>query len=170
MSGIVPAVVGIVVMVLTLVLIGVLVSLVVLLPPLRKLGWRSTMARVAEVFIIALLSLAISFGLWTRLGAEITYIFGTIGPPWQEVEDPNRSAVVNELWVRRMMPPLLQCSCYSREAIVCQRADQLAGWIDSDSDVADRSWGSYLLNIGICLFAPITGGLLVWLFTKRQPS
>ncbi len=169
MSGVVPAVIFIVVMVLTWVLIGALVSLGVLLPPLRKLGQRSTMTRMAEVFIIALLSLAISFGLWTRLGAEVVYIFGTIGPaPWQEVEDPNRSAIVNELWVRRMMLPPLQRSCYSREAIVCQRADQVAGWSNSDSEVTNRGWGSYLLDIGICLVAPLTGGFRVWSFTRRQ--
>jgi len=163
MSDLVPTVIGIVVMVLILALIGALVSLVVLLPPLRKLGRRSIIMRMTEVFIIALLSLVISFGLWTRLGAEIAYIFSTIGPaPWQEGGDPYRSAIVKELWVRSMMPPPLRRFCYSEEAIVCQRADWYA------PDVASGDWGLYLQGIGMCLIASLVSSLLVWLFTRQQ--
>lgn len=163
MSDLVPTVIGIVVMVLILALIGALVSLVVLLPPLRKSGRRSTITRMAEVFIIALLSLVIGFGLWTRLGAEVAYIFSTIGsPPRQEVEDPNRLAIVNEVWMRSMMPPPLRRSCYSGKAIVCQKADWAA------PDAVNGNWSSYLQGLGICLVASLTGSFLVRFFTRRQ--
>jgi len=162
MSDLVPTVLGINMIVLTLALVGALASLVVLIPPLRKLGRRNVVARLTGVLIIGLLSLAIGFGLFTRLGAEVRYIFGTIGePPWQRAEDPYRPAIVKEIWIRLLVPPPLQGPCYAREAVVCQRAD----W--ATPGAADRDWGSYLADIGMCLISSLTSGFLVWLFTRR---
>jgi hypothetical protein len=162
MSDLVPTVLGITVIVLTLALVGALASLVVLIPPIRKLGRCNAVARLTGVLIIGLLSLMIGFGLFTRLGAEVHYIFGTIGePPWQRAEDPYKPAIVKEIWIRLLMPPPLQRPCYAGEAVVCQRTDWAA------PSAADRDWGSYLMDIGICLISSLTSGFLVWMFTRR---
>ena len=162
MSDLVPTVLGITVIVLALALVGALASLVVLIPPIRKLGRCNAVARLTGVLIIGLLSLVIGFGLFTRLGAEVHYIFSTIGePPWQRAEDPYRPVIVKEIWIRLLVPPPLQRPCYAGEAVVCQRAD----W--ATPNAAGRDWGSYLADIGICLISSLTSGFLVWMFTRR---
>ena len=158
-STVIPIITGI----LALALIGALVSLPVLIPPIRKLGQQSTTARVAEIVIIGLVSLAISFGLYTWLNAQVTYIFSTVGiPPWSQVEDPLAPAIVKELWIRRLVPPPLQQPCYTTDMAVCQRADWAPG------DTAYANWGAYLVNIGICLVSSLTGGFLAWSFTRHR--
>jgi hypothetical protein len=165
MSDLVPTVLGITMIVLTLALVGALASLVVLIPPIRKLGRGSTVARLTGILIIGLLSLVIGLGLYARLGAEVHYIFSTIGePPWQRAEDPYKPAIVKEIWIRLLVPPPLQRPCYAREAVVCQRADWAA------PGAADGDWGSYLTGMGICLISSLTSGLLVWLFTRKNES
>jgi hypothetical protein len=158
-STVIPIIVGI----LILALIGALVSLPVLIPPIRKLGQRSTTARVVEIIIIGLVSLVISFGLLTWLNAQVTYIFSTVGtPPWSQVENPLAPAIVKELWIRRLMPPPLQQPCYTTDMAVCQRADWAPG------DTAYANWGAYLMSIGICLVSSLTGGTLAWFLTRQK--
>jgi hypothetical protein len=161
MSNTLPVTVG----VLVLALIGALASLVVLIPPIRKLGRRSRIARAAEVVVIGVVSFAISFGLFTRLGAEVAYIFSTIGtPPWQEVYDPLRPAIVEELWMRELVPPPWRQPCYTSDTVVCQRAD----WATPGGE-ASGSWGAYLRGIGIYLVSSLAGGSLSWVFTRKRP-
>jgi hypothetical protein len=165
MSGFVSTVLQMILMVLALGLIGALASLVVLIPPIRKLARRNATARQVAVFIIGLLSLVIAFGLYTRLGAEVHYIFGTIGaPPWQEAEDPYKPAVVREIWMRLLVPPSLQRPCYAGEAVVCEKADWIA------PIARDGGWGTYLGSVGICLISALAGGFLAWLFTTRPKN
>jgi hypothetical protein len=162
MSDFVPAVLQMILMVLSLGLIGALTSLVVLIPPIRKLARRNAAARQVVVFIVGLLSLAIAFGLYTRLGAEVYYIFGTIdAPPWQKTEDPYKPAVVQEIWMRLLVPPPVQRPCYAGEAVVCEKTDWIA------PIAGDGGWGAYLGGIGICLISALAGGFLAWLFTTR---
>jgi hypothetical protein len=160
----VPAVLAVIVGFLCLALIGALVSLAVLIPPIRKLGRRSTVARAAEVVIVGVVSFAVSFGLLTRLGAEVAYIFSTIGPPaWEEVEDALKPAIVEELWIRGLMPPPLMQPCYTTDAAVCQRAD----WATLGGEVSG-GWGAYLMSVGVCLVSFVTGGFLARVFTRQR--
>jgi hypothetical protein len=165
MSDFVSAVLQMIMLVLALGLIGALTSLVVLIPPVRELARRNVTARRVVVFIVGLLSLVIAFGLYTRLGAELYYIFGTIGEPsWQSTEDPYKQAIVREIWTRLLVPPPLQRPCYAGEAVVCEEAD----WIGPI--VGDRGWGAYLGSVGICLISALAGGFLAWLFTTRPKN
>lgn len=167
LEELVPAVLAVIVGFLALALIGALVSLVVLIPPIRKLGRRSSAARTAEVVIVGVVSLAVSFGLFTRLGAEVAYIFSTIGPPaWEEVEDALKPAIVEELWMRALMPPPLVQPCYTTDTAVCQRAD----WATLGGEVSG-DWGVYLMSVGVCLVSLVTGGSLASVFTRhRRPD
>ena len=165
MSDFVSAVLQMILLVLALGLIGALVSLVVLIPPIRKLARRDATARQAVVLVVGLLSLVVAFGLYTRLGAELYYIFGTIGePPWQRTEDPDKPAIVREVWMRMLVPPPLLRPCYAGEAVVCEKAD----WIGPI--VGDRGWGAYLGSVGICLISALAGGFLAWLFATRPKN
>jgi hypothetical protein len=162
MSDFVSSVLVMILMVLALALIGGFVSLVALIPPIRKLGRRDATARWTAVLIIGLLSLVIAFGLYTRLGAGVYYIFGTIGePPWQRTEDPYKPAIVQEIWIRLLVPPPLQRPCYAGEAVVCEKTDWMA------PIAGEGGWGSYLASVGICLISALAGGFLTWLFTTH---
>ena len=142
--------------------VGGMISLIMLFPPFRRLGQQNTIARVAETLIVGAMALTISVILFTRLGAEIAYIFSTIGPlPGYEVEDPLKLAVVNEIWIRNMVPPSLQRSCYTRDLVVCHRVDLIEG--NSRED-----WSGYLMGVALCSVSPLTGGSLVWVFTGRR--
>ena len=161
MSDFVPAVLQMILMVLALGLIGALTSLVVLIPPIRKLAQRNATARRTVVFIVGLLSVTIAFGLYTRLGAELYYIFGTIdAPPWGQTEDPYKPVIVQEIWMRLLVPPPLQRPCYAGEAVVCEKTDWIA------PIAGDGGWGTYLGAVGICLISALAGGFLAWLFTR----
>ena len=99
-------------------LIGALVSLIALLALIRKLGRHSATARVIEIFIFGLLSFVVIFGPSTRLSAVAIYAFGSVegysedfkNPPTPIVDEEiqrNQKAIVNELWMRHMIPPPL---------------------------------------------------------------
>ncbi len=157
-------VLGVAIGILALALIGALVSLVVLIPPIRKLGRRSRIARAAEVVVIGVVSFAISFGLFTRLGAEVAYIFSMIVPlTGQEIDDPLRPAIVEELWMRALVPPPWQQPCYTSDTLVCQKAD----WTMPGSETTG-DWGAYLISIGLCLVSSLAGGALAHLFTRKR--
>jgi len=162
MPDLFPTLLGIIAMLLVLALMGGLVSLIALLPPIRRSGRRSKLARIAVVSAIAVITFAISFGLFTRLGAEVTYIFGTIGaPPWAEAEDPLRPAIVHELWLRSALPPFSQRACYTTDARVCERADQA-------EPEGLRDWEAYWTGLALCSVSSMAGGALAYLFTRRK--
>jgi hypothetical protein len=161
-----------------LILIGALVSLVALVPPIRRGCRRSVAARIATICILGVVSFLISFSLLTRLGAEVTYLFGTmvhvdtfdadIKPtvtPEQAYYQKSRPVVVNELWIRSLIPPGMRRSCYAGEVWICDLADKvvpagLDGW----------GWGTYLLNVGIACLSVVAGSVLVWRFTSKRQS
>lgn len=121
---------------------------------------------MAVVVVVSLVSLAVSFTLYTRLGAEVAYILGAIGPaPWQEVADPLKPAIVRELWIRGLVPPPLQRSCYAMDAGGCEQADWMAAGSGGFGD-----WGSYLLNVAFCLVSSLTTGALALAFTRQEQS
>jgi hypothetical protein len=166
------------VLILILILIGALVSLVALVPPIRRGCQRSVAARIATICILGVVSFLISFGLLTRLGAEVTYLFDTmvhvdtfdanIKPtltPEQAYYQRSRPVVVNELWIRSLIPPGVRRSCYAGEAWICDLADKV---VPAGSD--GRGWRTYLLNVGIACLSVVAGSVLVWRFTSRRQS
>ena len=167
-----------VVLILILILIGALVSLVALVPPIQRWCRRSVAARIATVCTLGLVSFVISFGLFTRLGAEVTYLFGTmvhvdtfdanIKPtvtPLEAYYQMSRPVVVNELWVRSLIPPGVGRSCYAGEAWICDLADDV-----TPAGLDQRGWGAYLLNVGIACISVVASSVLVWRFTRRRQS
>jgi len=166
------------VLILILILIGALVSLVALVPPIRRWCRRSVAARIAAICTLGLVSFVISFGGHTRLGAEVIYLFGTmvhvdtfdpnIKPTVTPIEtyyQMSRPVVVNELWIRSLIPPGVRRSCYAEEAWICDLADDVI-----PAGVDQRGWGAYLLDVGIACVSVVASGVLVWRFTRRRQS
>jgi hypothetical protein len=158
---------------LALALIGAFVSILVLIPPLREFGRRSKNGRVAIIAVVAILSLGISFGLLTRLNALVNYVFSLVSPPptlevvgdppvLQPPEDPLRSKIIQELWMRELIPPVMRQPCYSPNTIVCQKADKVQDEWKSGNP------GAYWITLGICSLSSITGGVLAWVFTRKK--
>ena len=165
-------------LILILILIGALVSLVALVPPIRRWCRRSVAARITTICTLGLVSFVISFGGYTRLYAEAIYAVGTI--VHVDTFDPNikptvtpietyyqrsRPVVVNEVWIRLLIPPGVRQSCYAEEAWICDLADDVkfSGW-------DQRGWGAYLLDVGMACVSVVTSGVLVWRFTRRRQS
>jgi hypothetical protein len=166
------------VLILILILIGALVSLVALVPFIRRWCRRSVTARIATICTLGLVSFVISFGLFTRLTAEVTYFFGTIVhvdtfdpdikpavTPIETYYQTSRPVVVNELWIRSLIPPGVRRSCYAGEAWICDLADDV-----TPAGFDQPGWGAYLRDIGIACISVVASGVLVLRFTKRRQS
>jgi hypothetical protein len=163
---------------IVLVLVGALISLLALLSPVRRLCRRSLVARIAVICILGLVSFVIGFGLWTRLNAEVAYVFGTMvmvdtfdperipTATWPPETLVNKPFVIRELWMRLLIPPPVRRSCYAGEAWVCDLAD------DALPATSDRWSGqSYLQDVSMAGVPVLTSSVLAWLFTrKRRPS
>jgi predicted PurR-regulated permease PerM len=158
-SDVLPVTIGIIL----LLLIGALVSLTVIIPLVRRLSQRNLIARIAVIAVVVVVSFAISFVFFSWLNAQVAYIFSMVGiPPGDQVEDPLAAEVVRELWVRTMVPPSFQQSCYSTIVDVCQRADWASG------NVVSSNWGTYLASKGIYLLSSLAGGSFAWIFSRKR--
>jgi hypothetical protein len=154
-----------------LLLVGAFISLPALLRPVRRSCQRRLAARGAVLCVLGLVSFVIGFGGLTRLEAQATYIFGTIGivdfePEEARVTRPpeaNEPFVVRELWVRLLLPPPLRQRCYTSEAWVCAEADKL---VPATSEC--WGWSSYWLDVGLGSVSVVANSMLVWLFTRRR--
>jgi hypothetical protein len=155
-----------------LLFVGALLALPARVPPIRKLARRFAAARVALIVILGLLSYLIVFMPLARLGADAIYTFGTwrghgglgFGAITFFTEPQNiKSAIIDELWVRQMIPPPLRQPCYSPQAKVCQRADAIA------AAAGPSNWdnGAYFQLAGTGLVSVAANVYLVWLFTRR---
>jgi hypothetical protein len=169
MSDLGPSVVAVV----GLVLLGALISLPALLSPVRSLCRRSTGTRIAVICILGFVSLAVGFGLWTRLHAEAAYVFGTFvmvdtfdpdripTATWPPETQVNRPSVVRELWTRLLVPPAVRRPCYARETWVCDLADDVL------SASSDRwNWTAYLQDVAVSCVPALASTVLVWFFTR----
>jgi hypothetical protein len=158
-----------------LVLVGALVSLLALLSPVRRLCRRSLGSRIAVICILGLVSFVISFGLWTRLTAEAAYVFGTMvmvdtfdperipAATWPPETLVNKPFVIQELWMRLLIPPSMRRPCYAGEAWVCGLADDVL------PATSDRwRWTSYLQDVGVACVPVLTSSVLAWLFTRKR--
>ena len=155
-------------------LIGVLLSLLFLIPPLRRLGQRATAVRRLLAASLGLLALLIVFGSAARVFAEAVgvVISGTVdsyrpaivrGSPQEQLVqkwDQNRAAVVNELWLRQMMPPRQAWACYTRRFEVCiLMADEFGLWGSS-------TWWSWLVMLGLGVVSGLVCGALAARFMR----
>ena len=164
-----------IVAVIGLLLLGALMSLPALLSPVRRPCRRSTGARIAVICVLGFVSLAVGFGLWTRLHAEVAYVFGTFvmvdtfdpddipTATWPPETQVNRPFVVRELWTRLLVPPAVRRPCYAREAWVCERADDV---LPATSDRWSRR--SYLQDIAAACVPALASALLVGFFTRKR--
>jgi hypothetical protein len=158
-SDVLPLTIGFIL----LVLIGTLISLTVLIPLVRRLSQQNLIARVAVIAVVVVVSFVISFLFFSWLNAQVAYIFSVVDiPPEEQVEDPLATEVVRELWVRIMVPPSFQQSCYSTNVEVCQRADWASG------NAVSSEWGTYLASKGIYLLSSLAGGSFAWIFTRQR--
>jgi protein-S-isoprenylcysteine O-methyltransferase Ste14 len=160
-----------------LVLLGALISLLALLSPVRSLCRRSTGARIAVICILGFVSLTVGFGLWTRLNAQVAYVFGTFvmvdtfdpdripTATWPPETQENRPFVVRELWVRLLVPPAVRRPCYAREAWVCELADDV---LPASSD--RWNWTSYLQDVAVSCVPVLASTVLGWFFTGEHAS
>jgi hypothetical protein len=157
---------------IVLLFISTSISLSALLSPIRKLGRSSLSARVTLILVLGLLSCSISFGTFTRLAAEIQFAFLTMRPSYPdheytpamlaaiEEEQRNKSAIVRELWIRRIIPPSLQGACYTDNSFVCD-------FVSRYNNVSP-TWSAYLQYIGIGFISAVVCGVLVWRFTRPK--
>ena len=156
---------------IVLLFISTSISLSALLSPIRKLGRSSLSARVTLILVLGLLSCSISFGTFTRLAAEIQFAFLTMRsypeheytPAIQaaiEEEQRNKSAIVSELWIRRIIPPSLQGACYTDNSFACDFVSRYNNLFPT--------WSAYLQYIGIGFISAVVCGVLVWRFTRPK--
>lgn len=168
-------------------LIGALVSLLVLLPPLRKLGRTSAMTRKVKILLFVFLAFALGFVLtrwWDALDAYAT--IGYIHYPdvrWHG-DKISSNAIVGELLIRGLIPSPLRRSCYSSKAAVCNWANKsIEGWeykkhmsltmqgFDPSYVSARSKWSNWWKHPNWWFwlsFAPaLASGVCVWFFTQQ---
>ena len=142
-------------------LVGTLISLPVLLPPLRQLGRHSLAMRVTLIFLMSLISFMITFAALTYLTAAVELtVYGLVRRDYitAEIQQHNR-AVVHELWLRQMLPPLRVEACYTGQSAVCDLADEINPF---------NQWYSYMGMVGLSLIPAGTTAILVWLYTRPR--
>jgi hypothetical protein len=120
------------------VLVGALVALLARLPPIASLGQRGASTRQTKLFILGILSFLIAFGLIVQLRTEAEYFLC-----WRSVDNygkgrlqVNRNPIIQELWVRRLTPPLFGRPCYTSDNYVCILADA----VSATSGLKTISW------------------------------
>jgi hypothetical protein len=160
------------------VIIGVLAACLAL--PLRLVlpSQSNQTMRRPVIFFLALLAFLTVFTLSIYIDASLTYVFGEVSPRphiwvgseivgdvFSESLRENRPAIIAELWVRYMIPPVVRQSCYTQNETVCTFAD---AFMDTSVD-----WLGILPNplvlVRVLLSALVTG-VTVSLFTRRRSS
>jgi uncharacterized membrane protein len=151
-----------------LIILGAIISLIALLPPLRRVIERSSAALIVTAIVLGLVSFSISHTGSTRLGARIQWIFADvfiyhdrgviIQGEWVEYEEIEMidDAIINEFWVRAMIPPLPKSLCLTGNLLACGVADQFA-----EPGVSVTPWEG--------LITGFTTFIMVWLISKRRP-
>jgi hypothetical protein len=115
------------------------------------------------LLLFGLLAFVIGFVLLTWLGAIGNYALGETNLPAAGVFLASKTAIVNELWVRRMVPPSLRRPCYARREAVCRQADVV---VSGD----EAAWGqeTYWTMVGTAFLSALISGLLVLFMTPRS--
>jgi len=116
-------------------------------------------------------SLVVSSVLFARFGAGLDYTIETLGyDPWFEPHKgilANREAIVEEVWLRDIVPPPMQRECFSSTPTICEYADDL-GIVPSPR--AGRSWGPYFGQYSMGVIAFLTSSLMVFRLTRNKPE
>ena len=161
--GFVPRAIAVLVsLVLMFMLPGAVLSLIALIPPIRTLGARSAKARRTAIFFFGLSAFLLPCLVWSYIGAQFTIGFGLGG--LMDEEPGTQSAVVRELWLRNILPPVR--SCFARDATICRLAS--LGTARYGAEDAG-SWVYYLASIGYWLVSALTSAGLARRF-MRLPS
>jgi hypothetical protein len=142
-----------------------MVALPVLLPPFQKLARRSAKGRAGVILIFGLLAFLVSLGPITAMGAAGHYAVGeqrlvaTVGSA--DVRE-NRTPVIVELGLRRLVPPSLRAGCYASRETVCRQADVVVL-------MSQEAWGwdTYWTVLGVAVFSALISAALAWVLTNR---
>jgi hypothetical protein len=154
---------------LSFVLIGFLVSLRVVIPQVRAELSSNKTSRTCAAALLGTASLIVSSVLFARFIAGLNYTGQTLGyDPWFEPHKgilANSDAIVEELWLRDIVPPPLQRECFSSKPTICKYADELG---IGPSRRAGRSWGSYFGHYSMSVIAFLTSSLTVLILTRKR--
>ncbi len=158
---------------------GAVMALPIWLPPLRALTWRGEGARRAVVWFFVALAFVVSFTLWARSYAELTYSMATEvyveSDCWREqclrhYGDivNNRAAIAEELRVRYLVPPPLRNACYTGDARVCSLADETYWGAYSQHVTSARPWLEYLGQGALSMLSAAGAFLMGQRLTSRK--
>ena len=155
------------------VLIGILLSLPVAIPRVRASLSPNKTARMGAAAVLGVSSLAVSSVVFARFLAEVNYMgdsiqyYSSLGPLDTHEEEVLASgeAIVQEFWLREIVPPPLQRECISGKPTICQYADELTV---GNSRRAGWSWGSYLGQYSMGVIAFVTTSLIVLRLTRKK--
>ena len=77
----------------------------------------------------------------------------------------NRASLIRELWLRRLVPPLLRRACYAGEETICRLADAVVAYMP-------EAWTgiAYLEEVGTALVPALSTTVLAWLWTRKRRS
>lgn len=134
------------------VLVGILLSLPVAIPRVRAALSLNKSARIGAGAVLGVSSLAVSSILFSLLVAGVEFYLGdtvmyysSLAPldTHQKEILASGDEIVQEFWLRDIVPPPLQRECISRKPTICQYANELE--VGRPGRVG-RSWGSYLGN------------------------
>jgi hypothetical protein len=156
-----------------LLMLGVPVSLVTLISPIRKKCQRDP---VATIFILGALLFGIAFLLVTRMfaGIDVTRYglstSSTLNPDYYPDyiadlydNEQRMQEVENEVWTRRLIPPVFRDDCYSSDREVCILASN-AQELPSNS----QEWSTYFEDIGRASVSAVTSCVLAWFLTQQR--
>ena len=94
----------------------------------KGLDRQSTSVRIITLSVLGLASFLVVFGLFVKINIEMDYFLR-----WRAVDNygknrlqADRGAILNELWIRGTMPPLVYRSCYTNDAYICNLADAVS--------------------------------------------
>ena len=152
--------------------VGALVALPALLLPIQRLGQSRVPARRAVIFIWGLVAFVVAFGASTRLVATVSAAF--YGPVLLNMRDSaltpaeqsTKAAVINEVWIREMAPPLMRGVCYTGQETACRMADQAV----SRAGTEKAKWEMYVTELVFAFVSALTSGALVWLFIRHKST
>jgi hypothetical protein len=150
---------------IVVIVVAVVFSVPVLIPPLRRRLRENQQWRRVSIGVLS--SLTVIFMVWFMVYAPayIATIFymqptGLVQPerPTEQIQ-----AVTNELWQRRITPPVIRKYCMTGDENICAIADEMEA-----QDIAlnsNQDWGSYL-GMWLMILAPaVVTGFFVHRFT-----
>jgi ABC-type dipeptide/oligopeptide/nickel transport system permease component len=154
------------------IVVAVVFSLPVLIPPLRRRLRENQLWRRVSIGVLSGLTLIFMFWFMVYFPNYIGVYFyllpidGTLGMNQPEPPTELIQSVTNELWLRRITPPVIRKYCMTGNADVCAIADKLEA-----RDIAlnsNQDWGSYL-GMWLMILAPaVVTGFFVHRFTRAN--